>query len=818
MGEGQYFGRNLGNTTVVNGSIRSVTMPTRPGTANSMRSMRISPYAHPTHEMAASSMYDLSNVSHVRQDSYNSLKPFSSEANLRTNFANGSMTSLLAPGGYASRPSTPGGTPRNKPWVNPLDVHFVRAVPAPPKSPLANVKMGPSDDKAAEERASLFGANPEDVAQAIMTSVEQKEREKAKKDRESIGKVEKEREERERREREQEDRERLQKEREEKERERRAKQQEGEKQKAAAAAAAIRSPARGPPGHPPPSIAANGPPKGPIDRPMLQGQPDQRAGSRTGNRNGPMDRPVFQGQPDHRPGSRNGNQHRPADRPQFQGQTDFRPGSRNGQNERPRFQGQMEQRPGSRNGGHDRPAFQGQSDPRSGSKNGHHDRPIFQGNVDQRPGSRNGSRRDDPPNGPTNGLAPRPMNGGTRGPGPQHMNAPMHGHPRGPMPGPVNKPGNGLRPGPLMSDTSRSRDHQHGQNGFGPAALPSPPGSTPRSSDEQFGQQEGKPIIRNVQARRDTLTMNTPRRSSLSMTIEAFEKSLMDAQRAANGSRRGSDASSNYSVDDRSPPPAYPLPPAPHRRPSPPYTTAAPHSSESPIRRPMPGKGVQRPSPNEYGVAPVTRMSPESKPRPGAAASTTTSGYPVQGMTRRNGVDHSNSPPPQSPDASMEPAPLFRQPKWNNEPSGEVYAGDFSAPRPAPTPSPKPGLTLHFAGPPTPDSTHNWPLPSPVPTTSSDHAPQLKRTNLPPPLTFDFSPNGYSRDNAGPYTPPVRMPRSPGFLQEEPRPSTSGGLGIGVARGLSVRDARNAYGVDRRPDYGLKAPTGIADNFGTPLI
>lgn len=797
-------------------------------------------------------MYDLSNVGHFRQGSQTSLKAVSSEANLRTNFANGSMTSLLAPGGYVSRPATSASTSRTKPWVNPLDVHFQKPITAPPKSPLANVEMGSSmGDKAAEARSSLFGANAEDVAQAIMVSVEQKEEELAKKERESIGRVEKEREERERRQKQQEEIERLQREQERLEVQRRKtqleaekqraavaaeKQLEAEKQRAAVAAAsaavpvavpAFDAPTRGLPrlpGPPSPARAGHGPLRGPMNRGQLNHQSNS-------NWSGPPERPTFHGQAEIRPGSRNGAQHRPLDRPQYQGQAqghqDFRPGSRAGQNERPRFQGQpMDHRPGSRNGQYDRPGFQaqgqghGQLDHRGGgSRNGHRghtDRYVVQGQIDQRPGSRNGQQRQLPPDGQTSGpMQPRHMDsvairGPMPGPGPTRL--------RGPMPGPADDYNEGLRPAPLTDGTDQAIDphRQHEQNPFAPAALPSPPAHQMQSSHDHFGHLDGKPVIRNVQARRDTLTLNTPRRSSLAMTIEAFERSIMDAQRGAgqpfddNGSIHdsGSDASSHYSIDDRAESPTYPLPPSPHRRPSPPYTTTDARS-ESPMTRPMPGKGVQRPDPGEYGVVSV-RTSPESK-------------LP-QGVTRRNGVDHSNSPVSPSPpriiaDTSMEPAPLFRVPKWsNNDPyDNPVYAGDFSQPRPVPTPNPKSDLSLNFTGPPTPDSTHNWPLPSPMP---ASIAPQLKRTNLPAPLKFDFSPNGYSRDNSGLYTPPVQrmMPRSPAFLDEDPRPSTSHGLGIGIARGLSVRETRGVVGVERRPDFGLNAPTGIADDFGTPLI
>lgn len=841
LGEGQFFGTNLSATrTVVNGSIRSMSV-SRPGTANSMRP-GISPYTHNTHALAASSMYDLSNVSHIRQGSFKSLKPAASERDLRGKLAGpagSSMTSLRVPGpGYGSRPGTPSSARGNKKWVNPLDVHFGRAtpsgVPQPPRSPLAQYEVNPME----EGTGSMFGDKPENVANAIMNNVEKKEKEREEREREEKGKVEREREERVQRQKEQEEREKWIKEQEERER-----QTEMEKQKAAAAAAAaIRSPQRGPGGYQPG-------PNGQMGGPVFQGQGEQRPGSRNGNRNGPPmggPGPVFHGQGDHRPGSRNGsNRPGPPGGPQFQGQMDHRPGSRNGQNDRHRFQGQVDQRPGSRNG--------------------QHDRPVFQGQMDQRPGSRNGPRRDGPPhghyNGPPNGHpnghhngpyngpqnGPRPMNGPgpIRGPGPI-----MSGQARGPMngPGPMNRPTNGMNgPGPIHSPPSgqrgpgpmnghgqsppnRARDNYNGQNSNGTIPfpdLPSPTGSFPRSSDDRPGQ-DGKPVIQNVTARRDTLTMNTPRRNSLSMTIEAFEKSLVDAQQAAQTSagRRDSGASSNYSVDEitRSPPQQQP-------RPSPPYASVQPPRPESPMRRPMPGKNIQRPNPEEYGVAPV-----------GGRSTPLTNGH------RRGNDTSSPSPPSQAPAPpapvhhipSLEPAPLFRQPKWGLESMTDHHSNptadfDFSTPRPSPKPPAAAGMggsssslvpphrgaavSTAAATDPVSPPPSNWPLASPPSTTSTAAAgatgthPQPKRT--PAPLQFDFSPDAQSR---GPSTPqPMRVG---GFLglMEETRPSTSGNDGIGMARGPSVREMRGVTGMDRRPDYGLRNPVGFADDFGTPLI
>ncbi|OIW31380.1 hypothetical protein CONLIGDRAFT_669152 [Coniochaeta ligniaria NRRL 30616] len=858
MGEGQFFGTSVGNRTVVNGSIRSVNM-SRPGTASSSR---ISPYNHNTHALAASSMYDLSNVSHVRQSSSNSLKPAASDTNLRTKFNNASMTNLKVPGpGFGSRPGTPGGG-KAKAWVNPLDVHFGRstpsALPTAPRSPLAQYEIGADDDG---ENSSVFGDKAENIADTIMSSVVQKEQEKADKEREEKGKVvEREREEREAR---------LKAQEEEKKREV-ERQKEQERHRAAAAAAAIRAPHHGPPGQPSPPNSTNRPMNGQMDRPIFQGRHDQRPSSRNGHRNspGPMDRPVFQGHGDHRPGSRNGSRplpppgqgpmnhgpfqgqvdYRPSSRsgqhdqrPRFQGQTDQRPGSRNGPHDRPHFQGHIDQRPRSRNGPQDRLVFQGQMDQRPGSRNGPQDRPVFQGQIDQRPGSRNGPRRDGtPPYGhPPHGYPNRHMNGRpANGPGPMNGQgpmrgpAPMNGHPRspkigpnGPLNGRVNSPQgssfslpmgspNGGPRAPGMNGSPRNGSPMNGPNrpspnlsniqtGYFPGDLPSPTVSTPRSSDEEGAPAEpaDRPVIRDVTARRDTITSTTPKRPSVSMAIDAFEKSLVDGELAAEESLRDSTASSAYSVDEII---ESPVQPAPAPRPSPPYAASQPQRSASGTGRPFPGKGVQRPNPEEYGVVPTGRMTP-------AAVNS-----PPQSPPAR--LDSSSPPSQRLEHASLQPAPLFQQPKWTKE-DEDFRHDDFSAPRPVPSPklaTPDTSSALDFgATPPTPDPTNpNWPLAPPASSPpvssppSSTTAPQLQRPNAPPPLNFDFSPNAFSRDH-GALTPPAKTLSQRSPSSDTLRPSTAGGgVEIGMARGPSMR----------RPNHGLQTPTGIADRFGTPLI
>lgn len=757
---------------------------------------------------AASSMVDLSSSGRRRKTSFSSLHPTASDINLRMNFANTSSTSLALPGpGFGSRPTTPGGTSKSKPWVNPLDIQFAKNAPL---SSLGQYEL--------KSDGSLFGDTPEAVAQAIMESVEKNEKEE--RDR---GKL---------REREQErmDRELEQNRAREKEREK-ENERDSEWQRKRVIAA------RSPPPSPGISTSRQGLMNGPMSptgRPKFQGQIDTRPGSRGGLRTEPMsptiDRPRFHGHVDERPSSRGGMGTPPMNenmgRPVFQGQVDSRPSSRGGissplGNEnlgRPVFQGQVDSRPSSRGGMRDAPARE------------YTNRPVFQGNVDQRPESRDGTR---------NWPIPGPINGATNSTTPSLMN--------GSMKAPMNN---------AMNSPERSRDSPPRRDISGMDAF-STPTSPIRSSEDDQSLWEGKPVIRNVQAMRDTLTISTARRQSLTMRIEELEKSLIEAQQAQEGSpRKDSASSSRYSADTKI---ESPQSPRQLRSPSPPFAAAGARRTQSPMRGPIRnGPPPRRPNPEEYGV-PVARITPDARPRmngPGATVAP-----PIQGL-RRAGTDDSTT---SLPSPRTGPNPLqFRQPNWGRrEQEGGMSQDKYTRPRPSPTPPPNAlNMNSNHETPPTPDST-NWPLsplitshappPPPGPTTQPNGGGSpvslaspglpMARPKIPPPLNFDFSPQGYSRA-PGPFTPPPRRTTGerdwPGSLEAR-RPGTAGlapsavplapatavpdsedaaglgaGLHIGVARGLSVREAPG-HG-ERRPNHGLTSPTGIADNFGTGFI
>ncbi|POR35770.1 Uncharacterized protein TPAR_04045, partial [Tolypocladium paradoxum] len=142
LGEGQFFGQqNFSRPQFPNASSSS----SRPGTAGSSTAARRPPnwravFGNPG---MASSMTDLAPPSLAGSGG---LRHHASEANLRTNCAGGSTTSLALPaalGGAGARPGTPSRPATSKTeWVNPLDVHFCKDTsgsrPGTPLGPAAN--------------------------------------------------------------------------------------------------------------------------------------------------------------------------------------------------------------------------------------------------------------------------------------------------------------------------------------------------------------------------------------------------------------------------------------------------------------------------------------------------------------------------------------------------------------------------------------------------------------------------------------------------------------------------------------------------------
>ncbi|KAK3330672.1 hypothetical protein B0H66DRAFT_71652 [Apodospora peruviana] len=602
LGEGQFFGKNLHQTTVVNGSIRSVS---RANTAMSMRAPNFrSPYAHDTHNLAASSMFDLSTVTHTRNGSLasvNNLRPAASDANLRTRFGanNGSNLSLAIPTpGFGSRPSSRPGTPNGKakPWVNPLDVHFARSSPSVPpaqRSPLVQIdtaadekeKENENENENENETKSVFGEDADEMVSAMMATVKKKEE------------LDKEAQEKEKELEKQKETARLEKER-------------LDRQKATET-----KPAQG--AEPPRQHQR---PQGPPGPPGTYPQDQQRPRQQT-----QQPRPHQHPQ-QHRDQQRQqqGQQypHRDQHRPQ-QGQQYSHHNQHPHQQQRPMdgmggpgpvFRGNVDQRPGSRGGmrpnGPPGPGPNGP--PRGFPQQGPHQGPPRHAPPTQglpHPPHHAGPRQNHPGGPPSNhgGRGPRPhlnisgLNGpGPRphGPGSPHGGRPYSPSPqspsyRGPIPneyrsqspapngpggnrGPIPNEHRSQSPGPgrpgnnrgPFSNESRSQSpapggnkpRAQGPNGYGPNSPPyhgngprpsgsgapeldplkneSPRISSPPSDDEPIEQFARPPIIQDVAAKRDTIAMNSPRRQSLSMRIEELEKTLLRAQAEAHAEDR----------------------------------------------------------------------------------------------------------------------------------------------------------------------------------------------------------------------------------------------------------------------------------------
>ncbi|TDZ21244.1 hypothetical protein Cob_v005896 [Colletotrichum orbiculare MAFF 240422] len=341
----------------------------------------------------------------------------------------------------------------------------------------------------------------------------------------------------------------------------------------------------------------------------------------------------------------------------------------------------------------------------------------------------------------------------------------------------------------------------------GPASLPSPTASTERSSEEALTYP--RPIIQNVAAKRDTFTYHPPRRQSFSMDIDEGPTSLN-----FNTAPRPS-----TSAGPSSPPPRSALRPSPpelKNLPSPPAVLAPAHSPvptqtpRSPALPPPRPRQVPYEGPLRSPARPPddcvnakermntdarekptfesrTRMNSDAHDRPSTDPQTPTSpgfvlpsylGPPpssrrtAPGEGERNyGVTPANRrpPPPLVELQRKASVPQVDPVDGEQQQNGGSFA--MISPRMLPPQPPSPGNLI-----PEPSSDANWPLPSPLasPTFGTGRRP--------------YTPSEISE---GQMSPGLTMPLTPSYEQ---------------------RDAH------RRPDFGLRAPTGIADEFRIGFI
>ena len=845
LGEGQFFGSSGSeNHVTINGVVReNVSRPTTSASMRGSPALR-SPYMAGARDFGASSMFDVSLAgSHTRDSSLASFgRPSLSEARLRTNFSNGSSTSLAPPTlaratpGLGSRPATAHG--QSKPWVNPLDVHFMRNSPLAmpgPKSPLAKYELSGEEDG---DGLSLFGDRTADnVVDAVLLSVERKEKdEREAKDRE---------------------REMIRKrvaERLEKDRLAREKLTESARQ---AAPPVLKSPVSVPSLA---DLAAIPTPKQ-ANAPLLAPGSRETGGPRpvspsVAAPNGSTPRPIFRGNVEERPASAGGIS-----------RSDSAPVSFSGP-----FKGGLGGRPSNDPTPTVRRANTGERTNRPS-----HTQPIFGSSPSRTPEPVHEEFNSEQP--PSLGLGPRPHGLGVNGslPSPRLGGIPP---PSGPAPVtrlPSRPSRDNLRPAVPAADVPND---SVGPSEHGPAPIV-PPRSRARPTT-----QAPSPLIQNVRAKRETLVVNDSKRLSLSMKIEELERSLVWAQQAEGRQQAlalartlsDSTATSRFTEDEDEYDPISPIAISPVAATAPLRTTPplGSVSSASASRETSPqrkvssrlGHGIHRPRPSEYGV-----KVPRAQPTPPA----------TQPTRPRFGPGLGSDPPRPTLDIDAHEAgsrsvtPQLRQQRYRPENTSPVQSPDSLT-----APSAKAdtntlaiaGFKFDFApsnGPPTPDSMNSWPLNEVSPPLQKPEASKpalgldrpaldgessgagksgnkgIQRTNAPAPLNFDFSPAGYSRAQDGPYTPPLRtapakLPTAEGRPQtagnargrhsppsqfrpfEDSNPAPATGLGIGMARGPSVRErpVKEVYARERarerRPNHQLMSPTGFADQFGTQFV
>lgn len=805
---------------------------------------------------------------------------------------NGSAVNLaLPPAGSGPRPATASGKAQG--WPSPAE-RSLPGVPLTPKSPLGLDMQLPPTPKGDGDTDSVFGEEADDMVDTIMASVEEKlakEKALAAASRNVAERHEKEH---------LEFRSRTTAERppavhipqqswqaNDGERQPRGPVFQGAPGERPGSRGGVRSPVfRGNPDDRPAS-------RGGLRSPVFQGAQEERPGSRGGVRG-----PVFMGAPEERPGSRGG-----ARGPVFMGSPGERPGSRNGRPNGPppasRGPHVDQSRPGPaynlRVGPHGPPRHgpPTQDLPKPPSRTGHRRGPRGEspgpltlralqdtrgpGSDGHRPGFQSsnlgaprsfspnpaGHRSQSPacmrPAANMNGLPPRgqalqgyrsesptpisPISPSKfsqlddiRDQSPSTYGAPSRGGNmndcRSQSPAPSSR-------GPYGYSRQESGSTMQSATSTGPslrelmAQSPEPEVSHTRSTsvsshDSWPIEQFAKPIIQSVQARRDTFTLNTPRRHSLSMEIEELEKSLMVAQQTqiAPDPVRSSYSSSHYSDDsDYTPEPTVTLQPAPLRA-SPENAPVDAPQELSPIRgRQALRRGPRRPTLDEYNTqlaparvqpSPIELVSPLTRAiTPQYRALVAADPTPPRQDSPSNFVDTGfkfdfGPPPvmaPPTPDSAT--WPLATSPSPDLDPTPEPVFHNPLPPRSSAAPAP---LTFNFS----PDAYSRdpalWTPPPPPPPRSASRTPSLREP------VEDVAPPTVSKTGAflaaappfnfnSPINPPSRARTPVDGVNAGEAAAVAAALGIGMARGPSMRAP-----VDRR------ARLGRVDKFGTDFI
>ncbi len=253
------------------------------------------------------------------------------------------------------------------------------------------------------------------------------------------------------------------------------------------------------------------------------------------------------------------------------------------------------------------------------------------------------------------------------------------------------------------------------------------------------------------------------------------------------------------------------------------------------FRRP-PANRPPRPAPEEYCIVPrADRRVPQPAtveagglPTPAPTPSPAARPTPIIDVGFSFPFSPAPSPPPPPSEAETEEA--------QEHDDGASPANTARA-----SPPPPPTVIVDVDASPShlaPDASSDWPLPSPTARGGVRAAP-------PPPLNLNFTASMYAKEiGMGPWTP---SPRSTMTLIEEDKPSIPAGAPdllrpdspggrapaegtIGMARGPSIRVVPQKevpvpvptipphLQGQRRPDFGLRNPTGFTDDFGTSFI
>ncbi|KAJ8110559.1 hypothetical protein ONZ43_g5837 [Nemania bipapillata] len=392
---------------------------------------------------------------------------------------------------------------------------------------------------------------------------------------------------------------------------------------------------------------------------------------------------------------------------------------------------------------------------------------------------------------------------------------------------------------------------QNAISNFGPTSLPSP-STTPRASEEKpptaaispasaspsIKRGSVKPVIQNVRAKRDTLTINPQRRRSLQMRIEAAEGngiallSHVDRPKTSSSGRlleRPPPLTLNMgfrlSAADRDGPRSAPFMLHPTR-------SLTPTSVKSPLRSEV---GVQYESSSSL---PVNEPS-EQHPRPASP-----SGSSVYDDDDDDTYHHPPSPESTSPVIPLT-GPLASPRFPPSSPSPYSYSSAFPFPQKdevdtdtdhSPTAPPVPPRSLR-RNLPTSDSAY-WPLPSPV-------GPSFDRAAMSPSPADSRFRSGSESESISTYE-PLDPPRIPASRSESPtfrsfsrpwtpttseftapplkRAETAGllsGLGTGEfggglrppPRSVTVKTPRTEIGPLKNPKTRLGEKNGLGGGF-----